>query len=462
MLTAPGLDEAAASSASDDDAWFEAWRARELSRVERADVTYLDSTGAVLYPESLVRHDADRLAATVLGNPHSEHGPSRASTQCVADARHAILAFLNADPATYTVVLTPNASGACRLVGEGFPFDRGSAFILSADNHNSVNGLREYARARGATVGTLPLTNDLRLLDPIDRLGRAPHRPSLVAWPAQSTFSGVRHPLHLIAEARSRGWRVLLDAASYLTSADLDLSRVAPDFVCLSLYKIAGYPTGIGALVARHDALAELRRPAFAGGTVEWVSVAHHRHRLARGAEGFEDGTTPFLSAGAVPMALGAMRSLDRPRLARHLGALTSRLLEGLISLRHAGGLRVVELHGPDDAADRGPTVAMSIVDRQGRWIPYWQAESAARERGLAVRGGCFCNPGCAESAFAFDKRNVLPCLDALGADFTIPRFAGCLGDAPVGAIRVSLGPGSVRRDVERWLAFVEYLSAID
>ena len=34
-----------------------------------------------------------------------------------------------------------------------------------------------------------------------------------------------------------------------------------------------GYPTGVGALVARKDFLAKLRKPYFAGGTVEFVQV---------------------------------------------------------------------------------------------------------------------------------------------------------------------------------------------
>jgi selenocysteine lyase/cysteine desulfurase len=80
----------------------------------------------------------------------------------------------------------------------------------------------------------------------------------------------------------------------------------------------------------------------------------------------------------------------------------------------------------------------------------------AARVFGIAVRGGCFCNPGCAEAAFEFPAATTAHCLDALGDGFTVPRFASCLGDRTVGAIRISLGLGSVRADVDRVLAFLE------
>ena len=72
------------------------------------------------------------------------------------------LEFFAADPAEYDVVFTANASGAFRLVGEAFAFRPGSRLVLSADNHNSVNGIREMARSRGADVHYARLTGELQ------------------------------------------------------------------------------------------------------------------------------------------------------------------------------------------------------------------------------------------------------------------------------------------------------------
>ena len=52
----------------------------------------------------------------------------------------------------------------------------------------------------------------------------------------------------------------VLDASAFVPTNRLDLARWKPDFVSLSFYKMFGYPTGIGALIARRDALAKLRR----------------------------------------------------------------------------------------------------------------------------------------------------------------------------------------------------------
>lgn len=448
MLTTPPDNEA-------DDAWFTEWRRRELARVDQAGVAYLDYTGAALYPASLVRADAERLMGSVIGNPHSEHAPSKAASDDLAAARASLLTFVGASPDDYRVILTANTTGACRLVGESFPFNRGSVLLTSADNHNSVNGIREFARQAGANVRTIDLDEELRMCEPFRAIEHERAGPSLLAFPAQSNFSGVRHPLGLIDEARGRGWRVLLDAASFLPTTDLRLDAVRPDFLTLSLYKIAGYPTGVGALIARKDALAGLRRPWFSGGTVRWASVQHQRHQLADAPEGFEDGTPSFLAAAAVAPALAAVQAVGRDRLARHLRYLTQLLLDGVSDVRHGSGTLLVRVHGPCDMDSRGATVAMSLHDGTGRVIPYWDVEAAARDEGIAIRGGCFCNPGCAEAAFQFPDTRVRACLDTLGNDFTIPRFAACLEDQTVGAIRVSMGLGTIRADIERFLAFI-------
>ncbi len=456
--------DAPTDAGGDADAWAEEWRARELSRLDHAGVTYLDYTGAPPFAASLLEADANRLRGAILGNPHSASAPSQRSTADVDAARSAILAFLHADPAEYTVVLTANASAACRLVGEGFPFGAGSVYAYAADNHNSVNGIREQARARGAAVRVIGLDGELRMLDDPELAaawgGDRLDGPSLLAYPAQSNFSGVRHPLELVDRARAAGWSVLLDAAAYLPTADVDLRVIQPDFLCLSLYKISGYPTGVGALVARREALRALRRPSFAGGTVRWVSVAQERHLLAEGPEAFEDGTPNFHALGAVPMALDAVRRWGRGRLARQVQELTRLFLAGLTTLRHRNGAPRAAIHGPRDMSDRGATVAFNLLRSDGRPIPFWEVEESARGAGVALRGGCFCNPGCSERAFAFAESPMARCLDTLGDEFTVPAFAACMGDREVGALRVSFGLGSVRRDVERALEFLETLGS--
>jgi len=68
---------------------------------------------------------ADRLRAALYGNPHSANPTSMASTELVASARRAVLEFVGASADDYAVIFTANATGACRLVAEAYPFKRG-------------------------------------------------------------------------------------------------------------------------------------------------------------------------------------------------------------------------------------------------------------------------------------------------------------------------------------------------
>lgn len=428
---------------------FPALRQREFARLDRAGEVYLDYTGAALYPDSLVRRGARTLADGVLGNPHSDNPASARSTEAIAAAREAVLAFFDGDPGEHAVVFTANATAACRLVAESFPFTTGSRLLLTTDNHNSVNGVREFAHRHGADVRYLPLDDELRVAaGPLPTPGAA---PSLFALPAQSNFSGVRHPAALVGAARAAGWRVFVDAAALVPTHPLSLRDVAADFVCVSFYKMFGWPTGVGALLARREALRELQRPWFAGGTVEYVSVQHGRHQFFPGPEAFEDGTPPFLAIAAVPDGLAFLRELGMMRIRERMTGLTKRLLDALPPW--------VRVYGPRSTNGRGATVALNVRDRAGRWIPYWEVERAAAARGISVRGGCFCNPGAAEAAFGFDPGRTASCLDALppGA-FTPQRLAACLDGGPVGAVRVSLGIPTVARDLDRFLAFLHHL----
>jgi selenocysteine lyase/cysteine desulfurase len=415
-------------------------RAREFGRLDRAATAYLDYTGAALYPASLVRRDARRLQAAVRGNPHAESGPSSASTEATERARALTLEFSGADPATYDVVFTANASGAIRLLAEAFPFARGSRLVLSADNHNSVNGLAWPARRARARTTLVPLAKRLRGADPEPALVRS-SGPSLFAFPAQSNFSGVRHPLEWVRMAQARGYRVLLDAASFAPTAPLDLRSTPADFVALSFYKIFGYPTGIGALIARRDALGELRRRYFGGGTVDFVSMPHRLVQRKSGAAGFEDGTVSFLAMDAVCDGLRWMTRLGMDAVARYTAAMTGRLLEVLRSCGDA-----VVVYGPDRLVARGGTVAFNV--RLGRRVvPYEDVEAVARAAGVAIRGGCFCNPGAAAAAFGLNAAHVRACLRD---DFSIRRFRDCMSGQPVGALRASVGLATTAGDIDR------------
>ena len=132
-------------------------RTKDYARLDDLGHVYLDYTGGGLYSESqLIKHQ-EILRNNVFGNPHSTNPTSMAATELVESARAYVLEFFKADPDEYELIFTANASGALKLVGESYPFDENSRYLLAFDNHNSVNGLREFAHARGANVTYMPV-----------------------------------------------------------------------------------------------------------------------------------------------------------------------------------------------------------------------------------------------------------------------------------------------------------------
>jgi selenocysteine lyase/cysteine desulfurase len=435
---------------------FEELRAREFRRLDECGHVYLDYTGSGLYAESQLRRQEAFLEHHVLGNPHSENPTSMEATRIVEDARRDVLDFFGADPREYVVVFAANASAALKLVGESYPFATGSRFVLMEDDHNSVVGIREYARARGGEVVTLPMDRELRLSADAD-LPPAGTGPSLFAFPSQSNFSGVQHPLGLVLQAKALGFDVLLDAAAFVPTNALDLGAVPADFVCVSFYKMFGFPTGVGALLARRASLARLRRPWFGGGTVEYVSVQNSIHQLRVGAEAFEDGTPNFLGIAAIPQGLDFLRSVGIERIHERVVGLTARLLDILTSLDHENGRNAVELYGPRGSDDRGGTVAFNLLDPDGGVVPYGIVERAASEVKISLRGGCFCNPGAAEAAFGLTAEDAYRCFTSMPrGTFTLKRLADCLGnDVAVGALRASVGIATDDADLHRLATFL-------
>lgn len=439
-------------------------RASEYARLDADKHVYLDYTGGGLYADAQLRAHMDLLRAHVFGNPHSSNPTSQAMTNLVEGARAYVLEFFNADPAEYCVIFTQNASGALKLVGESYPFTPNDRYLLTFDNHNSVNGIREFARARGAHVTYVPvMLPDMHLekdalLEELERPN--PNGNNLFAYPAQSNFSGVQHPLEFVEMAHARGWDVLLDAAAFTPTNRLDLSQVQPEFVSQSFYKVFGYPTGVGALIAKREILKKLHRPWFAGGTITVASVQGDKYYLSEGEAAFEDGTLNYLNIPAVEIGLRHIASIGYDLIHERVMLLTQYLLDELSALHHANGATLVRIYGPLDTKHRGGTVTMNFYDAYGRAMDHREIERRANAQNISLRTGCFCNPGGGEIALGITGTELSQCFRQPGHEtrFTIDDFRMCVDGKSSGAVRVSVGLVSNLQDVETFLEFARNL----
>ena len=451
-----------AEPAYDSTSQLDELRSTDYARLDRLGQVYLDYTGGGLYAESQIRQHLTLLSEHVFGNPHSTNPTSMAMTRLVEQTREYILEFFNGSPNEYVVIFTLNATGALKLVGESYPFGPGDQYLLTFDNHNSVNGIREFAKAKGAEITYVPvLPPDLHV--DAETLGTAFDRQhangnNLFAFPAQSNFSGVQHPLGWIDLARSKGWDVLVDCAAFAPTNALDLSRWHPDFVSLSFYKIFGYPTGIGCLIARKAAMARLQRPWYAGGTISFSSVQAALAEgggfyLTPGSAGFEDGTLNYLGIPAVEIGLKHVRKIGIETIHQRVICLTRWLLEKLAGLRHVNGRQMIQIHGPVSTHGRGGNISMNFFAPDGNLIDCRTIENYASQQNISIRSGCHCNPGAREVALAISEESMVSCFrDKTRMSFE--EFQHIIDGKTAGAARVSVGLATTFADIYQYWQF--------
>ena len=279
-----------------------------------------------MYSQAQLDAVFSELSVNCYGNPHSRNPSSNLCSELIEKTRLQVLKFFKADPNVYSLVFTSGATDSLKLVGENFNFFSNpcqsdvekscGSFVYLRESHTSVVGMREYALYNRVPTYSLPAHSiDIQLresgkqcngteistenLNEVDE--NVPN--SLFVYPAQCNFSGYKYPLEWIdqsqhgllklnrlneeccinkSDIRQRSdtnkWYCLLDAASFVSTNQLDLSVWQPDFVALSFYKIIGYPTGLGALLVHRRAHHTLKKRYFGGGTVEMFSSARNLH----------------------------------------------------------------------------------------------------------------------------------------------------------------------------------------
>lgn len=229
------------------------------------------------------------LSTNIYGNPHSHNPSSQLTTERINEVRNKILQHFNTDSDSYSVIFTSGATASIKLVAECFNWQEHSTLCFMQSSHTSVVGIRECALKHNANFlcikdedlkskGLKQLIQDHQTNDQ-DCCGC-----SLFVFPAMCNFSGKKYPLDLISDVHDLGtsnrWFVMLDAASYVSTSNLDLSKYQADFIPVSFYKMFGFPTGLGALLIHNKSADVLNKTYYGGGTVQATITSERFHVL--------------------------------------------------------------------------------------------------------------------------------------------------------------------------------------
>ena len=220
-----------------------------------------------------------------------------------------------------------------------------------------------------------------------------------------------------------------------------------------------GYPTGVGALIARREALKKLRRPWFAGGTITIASVQGEGwHYLIEGEAGFEDGTVNYLMLPGVKIGLRHLTAIGLDTIHTRVASLAGWLLEQMQTLRHSNGAPVARIFGPLNQVDRGGTIAFNFLDPDGVPVDFRHTERLAYAAHISLRTGCFCNPGAGEIAHDISQDLMADCFksDTPVSYTELYERLKQSGGKTASTIRISLGVASNFADVYRFMHFAQ------
>jgi selenocysteine lyase/cysteine desulfurase len=341
---------------------------------------------------------------------------SQVSTAVYEQARARVGAFVGARTDDVTV-FTRNTTDALNLLAGCVPTHGpgdGSVLVLDIEHHANLLPWRR-GRHRCVLAGTTQRATLISL-----RAELAARPATLVAVTGASNVTGEVLPLEeIVSIAHAAGARVVVDAAQLAPHRQIDLTSSGVDYVAFSGHKLYA-PFGSGALVGRRDWLDAAPAYLPGGGAVRDVHL--DSVTWAEAPQRHEGGTPAVVGAAALARACEAIAGLQDGALETHEQVVRERLVARLAAVP---GVRVHRLWR-DSPASIG-VVAFSVTGFE----PGYVAACLSAEYGIGVRDGKFC---------------AHPLLSRLGVRD--------------GAVRASIGAGTVLDDVDRLADAVEELVA--
>ncbi|KAN0018880.1 hypothetical protein ACTFIU_008814 [Dictyostelium citrinum] len=473
------------------------------------DIVYLDHAASTLASINQIEDISKEINNSMFCNPHSVNPIGLKTKEEVDSIREMILNYFNAPYKQYSVIFTSGCTDSLKKVGEYFSWSKKSKFYYSLESHNSLLGIREYAceKIGSSTTSFQPIPslyfkcNNDQFNDILEIIGnnyndtiennnnnnnnnKNNESYSLFGYPGQCNYSGTKYPLELINRIQKKypKCKVLLDAASLVSTSSFDLTKYPVDFMTISFYKMFGYPTGIGALIVKNDSGEKclINKKYFSGGTVN-ASMAQERFHIDRPSlvERLEDGTINFMNIISLKHGFNIINNqlggIDNVKL--HTFALTQYCKEEMLKLYHDNinnnnnnnsnnnnnndsnqqqKQQLCIIYSDNhfkDSSKQGSIINFNIFRSNGELFGYNEVEKLASLSSIYLRTGCFCNPGACHGYLNLSKKDIE---QHLKDGHVCWDSKDILNGKPTGSVRISFGYMNNFNDVYKFINFLK------
>lgn len=381
-------------------------------------LVYLDNAASTQRPTAVL--DAmQEIEQQHYSNVHrGGHTLAAETTERYEQARSAVQTFLNAR-SSQEIIFTSGTTAGINLVARSWGdanVKAGDEIILSTlEHHSNIVAWQQLAARVGAKIVWVPF-DDAGFVTAAAVAAKLSSRTKLVALAAVSNVLGTVLPLtDIIPQVHAAGAKVLVDAAQSVPHMTTDVQQLDCDFLVFSGHKMAA-PSGIGALYAKRELLAEM--PPFLGGGSMIHSVTLEGFVPADLPHKFEAGTPAIVPAIGLGAAVHYLQSLGMEAIHTHEQQLTALAYE---RLRQIPQLQIL---GPPPP-HRGGLVTFALPGKAAADLA-WQLDGW----GIAVRAGHHCalplhqqlglNASCRASFYLYNTREEVELFAA-----AVARLAG-------------------------------------
>jgi cysteine desulfurase/selenocysteine lyase len=332
-------------------------------------LAYLDSAASAQQPGSVIDAVAKYQQHDHANVHRGVHTLSHRATDAYEGARDKIQDFINASSRS-EIVLTSGTTESINLVAQSYvrpmlnPGD--NILITHLEHHSNIVPWQLLCEQTGAELLVAPINDSGELdIDAFDAL--ISDRTRLIALAHVSNALGSINPVEsIVAKARARGIRVLLDGAQGVPHMPIDVQALDCDFYAFSGHKMFG-PTGTGILYGREDILDAM--PPWQGGGDMILEVSFDGTTFNDLPYKFEAGTPNISGVIGLGAAIDYLQSVGMSQIAAHeqqlLDYMTQRLgeIDGVRLIGTAASKAGVQSFLVDDIH---PHDLGTILDHQG------------------------------------------------------------------------------------------------